>query len=65
MNYIHENKVNKKYECNLLHAIINHYKRTRILRSHYSPIIHVCMNTKGVEKILRMFKSNCVVDVIL
>ena len=40
MMHIHDNKVNKIYECNLLHGIINPRKRTKNLSIHYSPIIH-------------------------
>ena len=50
-SYIHENEVNKIAECNLLHDILNPYKRTKNVNSPYSPIIHVCMNTrKGKAK---------------
>ena len=48
---IHDNEVNKISECNLLHDIINYPRRAKILNIHYSPIIHVCMNTrKGKSK---------------
>ena len=51
MTCIHGNKVNKIYECNLIHDIINPPKRTRILNIDYSPILHEFMNTrKGREK---------------
>ena len=30
MNFIHANKVNKIFEWNLLHDILNPYKRTNI-----------------------------------
>ena len=49
MRRIHDNKVNKIAECNLLHDIINHPKRTKILIIHYSPIIHGCINIRKVK----------------
>ena len=42
---IHGNNVNKIFECNLLHDILNPPKCTKIFNSHYSPIMHECMNT--------------------
>ena len=51
MNYIHNNEVNKLAECNLLHDMLNPSKCTKNKNSHYSPIIHGCMNThKGRAK---------------
>ena len=51
MTCIHENKVNKISEFNLLYDILNPYKRTKLLNSHYYPILHGCMNTqKGKAK---------------
>ena len=46
MTCIHGNKVNKIYECNLLHDILNPPKHTKLLNSHYSPILNGCMNTR-------------------
>ena len=46
MIYIHDNEVNNISECNLLHDIINPPKRDKNLNSHYSPILHGCMNTR-------------------
>ena len=46
---IHDKEVNKIYECNLLHHIINPPKHTKKLNSHYSPIKHGFMNT-GIGK---------------
>ena len=46
MNCIHENKVNKITECNLIHDILNPYKNTTILNIHKYPILHGCMNTR-------------------
>ena len=49
MIYIHDNKVKNIAECNLLHDIINNPKRAKNINSHYSPILHGCMNTrKGI-----------------
>ena len=51
MTRIHNNEVNNISEFNLLHNIINPPKRTKKLNSHYSPILHVCMNIrKGKAK---------------
>ena len=48
---IHDNEVNKIFEYDLLHDIINNHKRTKKLNSHYFPIINECMNTrKGRQK---------------
>ena len=46
MTCIHENKVNKISECNLIHDIINPPKRTENINSNYYPILHVYMNTR-------------------
>ena len=43
---IHENKVNKISECNLLHDIINPSKCSKYINIYYSPIIDGCMNTR-------------------
>ena len=51
INDIHDNEVNKIYECNLLHDILNPSKLTKNINSHYSPILHGFMNTiKGKAK---------------
>ena len=51
MNCIHESSVNKISEYSLLHEIINPSKQTKTIDSHYSTIIHGCMNTcKGIAK---------------
>ena len=51
MTRIHNNEVKNIAEYNLLHDIINTPKRTKYLNIHYSPILHVCMNTrKGKAK---------------
>ena len=44
MNFINDNKVNTINEYNLLHGILNLSKYTKNKHSHYSPIVHVCMN---------------------
>ena len=46
MIHIHDKEVNKISEYNLLHDIINPPKRAKNLNSHYSPILHVCMNNR-------------------
>ena len=51
MNFIHDNKINKIAECNLLHDILNPLKHTRNINSHYFPILCGCMNMRrGREK---------------
>ena len=52
MTYMHGNKGNKIYECTLLHNVLNPSKQNKPLISHYSPIIHRCMNIqKGKSKV--------------
>ena len=46
MTRIYNNEVKNISECNLLHEIINPPKCAKNLNSHYSPILHGCMNTK-------------------
>ena len=43
---IHDKEVNTIAECKLLHNIINPPKLAKILKSHYSPILRGCMNTR-------------------
>ena len=52
--YIHDNEVNNISEFNLLHDIINISKRTININSHYSPILHGCMN---IIKVRSNFKN--------
>ena len=40
MNHIHDNKVNKISELNLLHDILNISKRTKNINSHY-PLLYM------------------------
>ena len=56
MNCIHENEVNEIYECNLLHYILNLSKRTKNTNSHYSPILHGCMNKKNGRVTFKNFQ---------
>ena len=52
MTCIHENEVSKIFECNLLHDILNPFKRTKKLNIYYCAILHGCMNTwKGKAKL--------------
>ena len=46
MIHIHDKEVNKTAEYNLLHHIINPPKRAKNINSHYSSILHGCMNTR-------------------
>ena len=49
MNRIHSNKVNNIYEFNLLHDILNPYKRTKNINIHYSPFLCGRMNIHEVK----------------
>ena len=52
MTRISNKKLKNKAECNLLHDIINTPKRAKKINSHYSPILHGCINTrKGKAKL--------------
>ena len=55
INCIHENEVNKISECNLLHDILNPSKHKKNTNSHYSPIVHGCMNTRRVGATFKIF----------
>ena len=51
MTHIHDNKVNKISECNILHDTINPYKHTKNVNIHHSLILHGRINTtKGKAK---------------
>ena len=56
MMRIHNNDVNNIAECNLLHGIINYPKRAKNLNSHYSPILHGCMNNRGGKERFKNFQ---------
>ena len=56
MTRIHDKEVNKIAKCNLLHYIINPPKRDKNLNTHYSPILHGCMNTRKVRANFNNFK---------
>ena len=50
MNRIHDIKLNNISQCDLLYDIINPYKHTKSINSHYSPILHGCMITcRGIS----------------
>ena len=52
MTRLQSNEVGNIAECNLLHDTINTPKCAGKLNSHYSPILHGCMNTKtGIAKL--------------
>ena len=61
---IHNNEVNNIAECNLLHYIINPPKRAKTLNSHYSHIIHGCMNTRKGKSEFKTFAFYWTVDVV-
>ena len=56
MTHIHNNEVKNIDEWNLLHDIINNLKRTKKLNSHYSPILHGCMNTRKGKAKFKKFR---------
>ena len=56
MIYIHDNEVNNIDEFNLLHDIINPPKCAKNINSHYSPILHECMNTRKVREKFKNFR---------
>ena len=69
MNCIHGKKVDKITETNLLHDTINSPKRNKYLNSHYSPIIHGCINTRNVKAKFKNFRilldSGCSYKIIM
>ena len=66
---IHNNEVENIAECNLPHDIINPPKHAKRLNSHYSPIIHGCMNTrKGKAKFKNSYillDSGCISTIVM
>ena len=46
ITHIHLKEVNKVYECHLLHDKINPLKCAKNLSSHFSTILHGCINTR-------------------
>ena len=56
MNFIHDTEVNKIAGFNLLHDILNTYKRTKNINCHYSPILHGCMNTRNGRSKFKNFR---------
>ena len=65
----HKKKVNNIAECNVLYGMINPSKRTKLLNSHYSPILIGCMNTRKGKSRFKNFQilldSGCSSTVIL
>ena len=60
MIYIHDNELKNIAEYNLLHDIINPPKRAKNMNIHYSPVLHVCMNTiEGREKFKNFRRLLC------
>ena len=55
MTLRNNNEVKNIAECNLPHDIINTPKRAKNLNSHYSPILHGCMNTRKVRSKFKNF----------
>ena len=61
---IHDDEVNNIAEYNLLHDIINPPKHNKVLDSHYSPILHGCMNKRKGRANFKNFESYWTVDVV-
>ena len=63
MTCMHHDQVNNITGWNLLHDILNTYKCTKHINSHYSPILHICMNIqKGKVRYKNfriLFDSGC------
>ena len=57
MRCMHENKINKIYECNLLHDILNPSIQTKHFKSNYSPILHGYMNTQKGRTKFNIFQT--------
>ena len=64
MKHINDNEVNNIAEWNLLHDILNPYKHTKNINSHYNPIIHGSLNTYKGRENLRAFEYYWIVDVV-
>ena len=56
MTRINDKEVNKIAEWNLLHNIINPTKHAATLNSHYSPILHGCMNSRKIRANFKNFR---------
>ena len=65
MTRIHHNEVKNIAEWNLLHDIINTPKHARKLKSHYSPILHGCMNTRKDKEMFKNFALYWTMHVVL
>ena len=69
MTCIHENKVNKLAEFNLIHDILNPSKRTKNMNRHDYPILQGYMNIrKGKEKFKTfsiLLDSGCIFTIII
>ena len=63
-NHKHDKDVNDTSKYNLLNYIPNPSKHTKNTRTHYSLILHGCMNTRRGRAKYRTFKSCYIVDVI-
>ena len=57
MVFMHANKVNNTFECNLLHDIINTPKHTKKSNIHYSHVLHRCMNTRKGKSRSKTFET--------
>ena len=69
MMCIQNNEVSNIAECNLLHDIINPPRRAKNLNIHYSPILHVCMNTRKGKSKFKNFRilldSGCKFTIVM
>ena len=56
MNRINDKYINNIAEFNLLHNVIDYYKCTKNINTHYSFTIHGCMDTRmGEEKHKKLY----------
>ena len=63
MNPIHDKDTNNIAECNLLHDILNPFKRTKNINNYDSPILNVFMDTSrgraGYKNSQILLESGC------
>ena len=57
INHIHDTRVINIAEFNLLHNILNPSKCTKNINSHYSPILHGCVNTRRGYSDIKEFSN--------
>ena len=69
MTRIQNNEVKNVAGCNLIYDITNFPKRAKSKNSHYSPILHECINTiKGkanIKTLLILLESVCSSTIVM